>query len=102
MAQRVEVAIVFKEILGAEEAVLYMAKNGISQHVADLVLEGMTTMRASDGAIVGYCQHDLDLPPRTAAKSEHAPASQERAVAPPIAHAATSNAKSLCSRQSGV
>lgn len=60
-AGRVEVAIVFKEMLGDDDAAAYMAQNGIPQHVADRVLAGMTTTRTSDGAIVGYCQHDQDV-----------------------------------------
>lgn len=81
MAQRVEVAIVFKEMLGAADSTAYMAENGIPQHVAERVLAGMTTTRTTDGAMVGYCQHDPDTASREVA-SEDATGRRERAMVP--------------------
>jgi hypothetical protein len=77
-AGRVEVAIVFKEILGTEDAAAYMAQNGIPQHVADRVLACMTTTRSSAGAIVGYCQHDPEVPTPIAFSLRPAPEGQNR------------------------
>lgn len=90
MAQRVEVAIVFREMLGAADAAEYMAANGIAQHVADRVLAGMITTRTTEGVVVGYCHHD---PEATVPCDPHwtvAPEPLERAVARRLVHPAES------------
>lgn len=55
-----EVAIVFIQMLGIEEAILYMAENGIPQHVADRILARGATIRTSDGVIAWNCQYSAE------------------------------------------
>lgn len=88
MAQRVEVAIVFKEMLGAADAAAYMAENGIPHHVAERVLAGMTATRTTDGAMVEYCQHDPEITVSAGTPSGATPERQERAEAPRSARSA--------------
>lgn len=54
MAQRVDVAIVFRDMLGPEDAAAYMAQNGIPDSVAQRVLAGMAVTRINDGPMVEY------------------------------------------------
>lgn len=54
MAQRVDVAIVFRDMLGPEDAAAYMARNGIPDSVARRVLAGMAVTRINDGPMVEY------------------------------------------------
>lgn len=96
-AQRVEVAIVFKEMLGVEDAIAYMDANGIPQHIAERVLAGVTTTRTSDATIVGHCQHDPDTAKPAVAELRSAPGGKERLMVPwPV----TSTAIASCSRSS--
>jgi hypothetical protein len=79
-AGRVEVAIIFKEMLGVEDAAVYLAGNGVPQRVAERVLADPRTRRISDDAIVGYCQRDPEITWPTAPEKRAAPTRQERAV----------------------
>lgn len=54
MAQRVDVAIVFRDMLGAEDAASYMTENKVPAQVAQRVLAGMAVTRINDGALVEY------------------------------------------------
>ena len=48
-AGRVDVAIVFREMLGADDAAAYMEANGIPAHVAERVLRGKAKIGTRDG-----------------------------------------------------
>lgn len=78
-AGKVEVAIVFMQMLGIEEAMLYMETHGIPQHVADRVLRSATTIRISDGMIAWNCQ---DRPETGSAESADPAISCPAAQAP--------------------
>ena len=52
MAGRVDVAIVFRKMLGAEDAAAYMEANGIPLHVAERVLSGNAKTGTRDGVPV--------------------------------------------------
>ena len=52
MAGRVDVAIVFRKMLGAEDAAAYMEANGIPRHVAERVLSGNAKTGTRDGVPV--------------------------------------------------
>jgi hypothetical protein len=54
MAQRVDVAIVFRDMLGPEDAACYMVENQVPAQVAQRVLAGMAVTRIDDGALVEY------------------------------------------------
>jgi hypothetical protein len=77
-ARRVEVAIVFKEMLSVEDAAIYMAENGIPAHVAIRVLAGIIKTRVSDAAFEDYCKHDPEV-----AHTALQPRSPTRAIRPP-------------------
>jgi len=51
-AGRVDVAIVFRDMLGAEDAAAYMAANAIPRHVAERVLSGEARTGTRDGVPV--------------------------------------------------
>jgi hypothetical protein len=80
-AGRVEVAIIFKEMLGRDDAAVYLSGNGVPQCVVDRVLAGKARRRISDDAIVGSCQRDPDIALHTAPDKRAAPARRKRAVA---------------------
>jgi hypothetical protein len=79
-AGRVEVAIIFKEMLGLEDAAVYLAVNGVPPCVAERVLAATRTKRISDDAIVGCCQCDPEITSPTAPEQRAAPMRQERLV----------------------
>jgi hypothetical protein len=54
MAQKVDVAIVFRDMLGPVDATHYMAKNGMPAHVIERVLAGMAVTRIDGGVVVEY------------------------------------------------
>lgn len=53
-AQRIDVAIVFRDMLGAEDAARYMAQYDVPDGVAKRVLAGMEVTRMGDGMVVEY------------------------------------------------
>lgn len=71
-AQKVEVAIIFKEMMGAEDAANYMAENDIPAHVVDRVLASSRT-RLSD---VAFAREEPVVPPIMRAQ-ERSPAIME-------------------------
>jgi hypothetical protein len=81
MAARVEVAIIFKEMLCVEDATVYLVDNGVPRRVADRVLAEITTRRISDDVVVDHCKRDPDVARPTAPEKLAAAARQERAVA---------------------
>lgn len=54
MAQRIDVAIVFRDMLGAEDAACYMAQYDVPDGVAKRVLAGMAVTRIDKGMVVEY------------------------------------------------
>jgi hypothetical protein len=94
MAGRVEVAIIFKEMLGVEDAAVYLAANGVPQRVAERVLAEIASRRISDDAVVGHCKRDPNISWRNAPGERAAPPGLERAVALQSMPFATSNAMS--------
>jgi DNA-binding LacI/PurR family transcriptional regulator len=54
MAQRVDVAIVFRDMLGADDATRYLREHAIPQHIVDRVLTGLAVMRIDGGEMVEY------------------------------------------------
>jgi hypothetical protein len=91
MAGRVEVAIIFKEMLGVEDAAVYLAANGVPGRVAERVLAEITSRRISDDAVVGHCKSDSDIARPNAPGKQAAPNPQEPAVALQSKTSATSN-----------
>jgi hypothetical protein len=80
-AGRVEVAIIFKEMLGGDDAAVYLAGNGVPQCVTERVLAGKARRRIGDDAIVCNCQRDPDIARPTAPDKRAAKVRQKRAVA---------------------
>jgi hypothetical protein len=58
MAQRVEVAIVFRDMLGAAEAASYLTENAVPRHIIDRVISGLAVSRIDGGAMVEYLSMD--------------------------------------------
>lgn len=54
MAQRVDVAIVFRDMLGLEDAAAYMARYDMPAHVVQRVLSGLAVTRIDGGEMVEY------------------------------------------------
>jgi len=55
MAQRVDVAIVFRDMLGPDDAAAYMARYDMPEHVVQRVLSGLAVTRIDEGgALVEY------------------------------------------------
>ena len=54
MAQRVDVAIVFRDMLGLEDAAAYMARYDFPEHVVQRVLSGLAVTRIDGGELVEY------------------------------------------------
>lgn len=54
MAQRVDVAIVFRDMLGLEDAAAYMARYDMPAHVVQRVLNGLAVTRLDGGELVEY------------------------------------------------
>ena len=79
-AGRVEVAVIFKEMLGVEDAAVYLAGNGVPQRVAERVLADIRTRRASDDAIVDNCQRDPDIATPGTPEKRATRARQERVI----------------------
>ena len=80
-AGRVEVAIIFMEMLGVNDAAVYLAGSGVPQSVSDRVLADTPKRRSSDDAIVSDCLRDPDFARRTVPEKRVAPARQRRAAA---------------------
>ncbi len=80
-AGRVEVAIIFKEMLGTDDAAVYLAEKGVPQGVAERVLAGKAKRRIGDDAIVANCQRDPDMDRPTAPDKRASLARQKRAAA---------------------
>jgi hypothetical protein len=91
MAGRVEVAIIFKEMLGVEDAAAYLAANGVPGGVAERVLAEIASRRISDDAIAGHCKRDSDIARPNAPGKRAAPTHQEPAVALQSMPSATPN-----------
>jgi hypothetical protein len=92
MAGRVEVAIIFKEMLGGEDAAAYLAANGVPGRVAERVLAEIASRRISDDAVAGHCKSDSDIARPNAPGKRAAPNRQEPAVALQSMRSATSSA----------
>ena len=58
MAQRIDVAIVFRDMLGAEEATNYMIENHVPRHVIERVLAGLAVTRIGGTDMVEYAASD--------------------------------------------
>ena len=58
MAQRVDVAIVFRDMLGAAEAERYLTENAVPRHIIERVLAGLAVARVDGGTLVHY--RDMD------------------------------------------
>jgi len=66
MAQRVDVAIVFRDMLGGAEAERYLTENAVPGHIIERVLAGLAVVRVDGGTLVQY----LDMDPVTEAADE--------------------------------
>lgn len=63
MAQRVDVAIVFRDMLGGEDASRYLLEHAVPQHIIDRVLMGLAVTRIDGGEMVEYRSIDAaDIP----------------------------------------
>jgi hypothetical protein len=80
-AGRVEVAIIFKEMLCAGDAAAYLAERGVPKGVAERVLADKAIRRVSDEAIAGKCQRDPDIAWPTAPDKRATSARPKRPVA---------------------
>jgi hypothetical protein len=93
-AGRVEVAIIFKEMLGVEDAAAYLVANGVPQHVAGRVLAEIASRRISDDTMAARCKFDPDIALPNAPGNRAAPTRQEPALALEPMPSVTSNASS--------